>query len=274
MNTGTVTPGTRSHSTPAPGGTSMCRVESSTSSSIVITLTLLWAVENLPTPIPNPGGPRDQYKFTPNTSYWNGSETDEVGIGTAVCVYISTNGLRQSQHPLIWSLRHDVSCVWKRLPPGALHVEQKAVYDWKRLGDSELCNTMRFESNSWSPTLADTRYLLEHLVLAMGPNSRFGSGSCPYLAPDDGNGLYHTKNPDHCNWAGFPPTSRYFNLKAWARNKYLSSDRIVTCSRCILCSFTSSFTSRIHICDPTIIRWVALKKQEFLFAMWCHFIAI
>jgi len=274
MNTPIVTPGTRSHSTPAPGGTSMCWVESSPASGIVITLTLLWAVENLPTPIPNPEGPRDQYKSTPNASYWKGSETEVVGIGTAGCVYTLTNGLQQSQHPLIWSLRHDVSCVCDRQPPGALHVEQKAVYEWKRLGDSELCNAMRFERNSWSPTLADSRYVLEHLVLATGPNSRFGSGSCPCPAPDRGNGLYHTKNPDHCNWAGFPPTSRYFNLTAWARNKYLNSDRIVTCSRCRLSSFTSSFTSRIQIWVPTIIRWVGLKKQEFSCAMWCYFIAI
>jgi hypothetical protein len=51
-----------------------------------------------------------------------------------------------------------------------------------------------------------------YLVLATGPNSRFGSGSGSYPEPDRGNGLYHTKNPDRCNWAGLPPKTRYFNL--------------------------------------------------------------
>jgi hypothetical protein len=53
-NTPTATPGTRSHSTPAPGVTSMRRVVSSPASGIVITPTPLRGLVNLPTPIPNP----------------------------------------------------------------------------------------------------------------------------------------------------------------------------------------------------------------------------
>jgi hypothetical protein len=53
-NTPTATPGTRSHSTPAPGGTSTRRVVSSPTCGIVITPTPLRGLENLPTPIPNP----------------------------------------------------------------------------------------------------------------------------------------------------------------------------------------------------------------------------
>ena len=52
--TPTATPGTSSRSTPAPGGTSTCRVVSSPTSGIVITPTPLRGLENLPTPIPNP----------------------------------------------------------------------------------------------------------------------------------------------------------------------------------------------------------------------------
>jgi len=44
--------------------------------------------------------------------------------------------------------------------------------------------------------------------------------------------------------------------------EYLSSDRIMT--RCIrrLCSISRSFTSRIQICDPTNIRWVAVENPR------------
>jgi len=89
-----------------------------------------------------------------------------VAIATAGGVYTSINGFWQSQHPLIWSLRHDASCVCNGQTPGALHVEQMAVYECKRLGDSKLCNATRFESISWSPTLADNRDVLEHRYAA------------------------------------------------------------------------------------------------------------
>jgi len=54
ISTPTITPGTSSHSTPAPGETSTRRVVSSPASGIVITPTSLRGLENLPTPIPNP----------------------------------------------------------------------------------------------------------------------------------------------------------------------------------------------------------------------------
>jgi len=41
-----------------------------------------------------------------------------------------------------------------------------AVYKWKWLGDSNLCNATRFDNISWSPTLADHRDVLEHLNAA------------------------------------------------------------------------------------------------------------
>jgi len=77
-------------------------------------------------------------------------------------VYTSINGLRQSQNPSIWSLRRDVPCVCNGQTPGSLHVKQTAVYECKWLGDSKLCNAMRFESNSGNPTLADNRDVLEY----------------------------------------------------------------------------------------------------------------
>ena len=53
--TPTARPGTSSCSTPAPGGTSTRRVVSSPASGIASTHTPLSGLENLPTPIPNPG---------------------------------------------------------------------------------------------------------------------------------------------------------------------------------------------------------------------------
>jgi hypothetical protein len=64
--------------------------------------------------------------------------TEAVAIETAGSVYTSINGLRQSQHPPIWSLQHDASCIWNGQDPAALHVKQTAVYECKRLGDRKL----------------------------------------------------------------------------------------------------------------------------------------
>ena len=50
INTPTTTPGTSCHTTPAPRGTSTCRVISSPASGIAITPTPLSGLENLPTP--------------------------------------------------------------------------------------------------------------------------------------------------------------------------------------------------------------------------------
>jgi len=71
-----------------------------------------------------------------------------VAIATAGGVYTSIDGLRPSQRQSIWSLTHDASCVCNGQTRGALHVEQTAVYEFNRLGDSKLCNAMRFESIS------------------------------------------------------------------------------------------------------------------------------
>jgi len=87
------------------------------------------------------------------------------------------------------------------------------------------------------------------LVLAMGPNSRFGCG------------FSSDPEPDRCN--GFPPKTRHFKSTILAPIKYLSSDRIVTWSVCRLCSFSPSFTSRSHICDRTNIRSVAIENPHF-----------
>jgi len=54
INTPTAMRDTSSRSTPAPGGTSTCRVGSRPTSGIVITSTPLRRLENLPTPIPKP----------------------------------------------------------------------------------------------------------------------------------------------------------------------------------------------------------------------------
>jgi hypothetical protein len=50
-----------------------------------------------------------------------------VAIATSGSVNTSIRGLRQSQHPLIWSLTLDASCISNRQTPGTMHVEQMAV---------------------------------------------------------------------------------------------------------------------------------------------------
>jgi hypothetical protein len=84
--------------------------------------------------------------------------------------------------------------------------------------------------------------------------------------------LYHTKNPDRCNWSGLQPKTRYFNLTTWAPIKYLSCDHIVTWSIRRLSSFIRSFTSRIQIRDPTITRWVTIKNPRISRIIWCYVI--
>jgi len=73
------------------------------------------------------------------------SETEAVAIATAGGVYTLINGLQQSQLPSIWSLRHDPPCICNWQTPGALHMDQTAVYACKLLGDGKLCNVTRCE---------------------------------------------------------------------------------------------------------------------------------
>jgi len=99
-------------------------------------------------------------------SYWKESETEAVAIASAGGVYTSINGLRQFQHPLSWSLRHDATFVCNGQTRGALPVAQTAIYKCMRLGDSKLCNATHFDSISWRPTVADYRDVLEHRYAA------------------------------------------------------------------------------------------------------------
>jgi hypothetical protein len=145
--TPTATPVTSSHSTLAPGGTSTRHVVSSPAFGIAITPTPLSHLENLPTPIPNPES-HVIITYPLQTRATEKIQRQAVAIATAGSVYTSINSLRQSQHPLIWSLRLDASCICNRQTPGALHVEQMAVYEYKRLGDSKLRNPTRFKSIS------------------------------------------------------------------------------------------------------------------------------
>jgi len=92
--------------------------------------------------------------------------------------------------------------------------------------------------------------------------------------PDRGNGFYHTKNPDHWNWAGFTSKTRHFNLTIWAPIMYLSSDRIMTWLICRLYSFSPSFTSSFQICDLTNIRWVAIENPWISLNISCYSTAI
>jgi len=77
-------------------------------------------------------------------------------------VYTSISGQWQLPHPSTWSLRYDPSWICNGQTPGALQVEQMAVYDCKCLGDGKLCNAMHCKSISWSLTQEENRDELEH----------------------------------------------------------------------------------------------------------------
>jgi len=119
---------------------------------------LYWKPANLH---PDCSGPFNHYESTANATYRTGSEIDAVAMVTTGGVHTSTRGLQKSQHPLIWWLGHDVSSIDNRQTSGALHVEQRAVYECKRLGEGKLCNTTHCERINWCPTLADIREVLE-----------------------------------------------------------------------------------------------------------------
>jgi len=171
MNTPTTTmPGSSSHGTPAPGGTSQTDqtrcVVSSPASGIASTPTPLSGLENLPTPIPNP----DARTIITNPLRTRATERNQRqrqwqlqpwAVSTPRSVVSGSHSI----HRFV-SLRHDVSCICNVQTPGALHVEQMAVYECKWLGDGELRNSTRWESISWRPTLADNREVLEHRYAA------------------------------------------------------------------------------------------------------------
>jgi hypothetical protein len=74
-----------------------------------------------------------------------------VAIATAGGVSTTINDLWQLQHASIWSLRQDASRDCNGQTPGALHVEQTAVYKCKRLGDIKLCNATRSKALAEGP---------------------------------------------------------------------------------------------------------------------------
>jgi len=64
------------------------------------------------------------------------------------------------------------------------------------------------------------------------------------------------------NRTAVPYYSSYHSASSLTPIQFLGSDWIMTWSVHRLCSFSSSFTSRIQNCDTTNIRWVAVK--------WCQ----
>ena len=85
-----------------------------------------------------------------------------MAIPNAGGVYTSISGLQQLQHPSIWLLRPEASCICEGQTPEALHVEQTAVSECKRLGDGKLGNAKRCERFNCSLTPVDNRDVLEH----------------------------------------------------------------------------------------------------------------
>jgi len=158
--------GTRSRNPPAPSGTtqtdSTCRVVCSPKSGIASTPTPPSGPENLPTHIPYAEARTIITNPLPTRATERNSEIQAVALANSGGVHTSISGLRQLQHRLIWSLRHDASCICNGQAPAALHVEQTAVYECNQLGDGMLCNAMCCKCICWSPTLADHRDVLEH----------------------------------------------------------------------------------------------------------------
>jgi hypothetical protein len=151
ISTLSVTPGTSSCNTPAPSGTSQIdstrHVVSSPTSGIASTPTPLSSLENLSTPISNP----EAHAIITNLVRTRATErnpTQAVPIATAGGVYTMIHDLRLLQNPSIWSLRPNESCICNGQTAVALHVEQTAIYDCKRLGDGKLCNMTHCESIS------------------------------------------------------------------------------------------------------------------------------
>jgi len=109
------------------------------------------------------------------------------------------------------------------------------------------------------------KYIRGHLwdklevVLATGPNCRVGSGSGSNWTRTVAMGLTTWKTRNVGNGAVLPPKTWHFKFTILAPIKYLSSDHITTQSVRRLCSFSHSFTSRVQICDPTSICWVAIE---------------
>jgi hypothetical protein len=151
INTPNAKLGTSSNSPPAPGGTlqtdSTRRIVSSLESGIASPPTPLSGFENLPTRIPNP----EAHAIIIHPLPIRATERNQrwaVTIATAGGVYTSIHGLRQLQHPYIWSHRYEASGICNGQTPGALHVEQMAVYEWKQLGDGKSCNATHCKSIS------------------------------------------------------------------------------------------------------------------------------
>ena len=112
-----------------------------------------------------------------------------------------------------------------------------------------------------------------HVVLAMGPKARFGSGSGSNPEPDRCNGFYHTKTWTIAIGLVLPPKTRHFYLTTFTQIKYLSSDHIVTWSVHRLCIISRSFTFRFQNCDATNIRCVAIENPSIAHEIWCYFTA-
>jgi len=110
-----------------------------------------------------------------------------------------------------------------------------------------------------------------HLVLATGPNSRFGSRSGSDSEPDRSNRFYHMKTRTVAIGPVLPPKTQHFNRTTFTPIKCLSSDRIVTWSVHRVCNISRSFTSRFQNCDATNIHCVSIESPRFSHQIWRYF---
>jgi len=71
-----------------------------------------------------------------------------------------------------------------------------------------------------------------------------------------------------------PPNTRHFTFTILAPIQYLSSDRIMTWSMCILCSISGVSCSLCQICNQANIHCVAMNNQQISHTLWFYFTVI
>jgi len=113
-----------------------------------------------------------------------------------------------------------------------------------------------------------------HVVLAVVPNSRVGSGSSSTWNRTVGIGLTTRKTRNTENGLVSPSKTRHFKFTILAPKKILSSDHTMTWSIRRLYSVRRSFSSRCQICDQTNMNWVAIENPRIWHSIWCYFTMI
>ena len=172
--------------------------------------------------------------------------------------------------------------VWSSPGGKGVHQQEEMNCWYKRSDDKkwELWNSMIRNTNIYAllyGILINCYQQQENgwrIVLAVGANSLFGSGSGSSRNRTVGTGLTTWTTRTVGNGPVVPLTTGHFKITISVRIKYSSSDPTMTWSICKLCSFCRSFTSLCEICDPAHICWVAIENLQILLKIWSYFTVI